>query len=261
MAPTPPPRNLNAKKVRLFKPLFCHFYIPALGQIGECSVSVAYSDGLSEHIEYLAAGLAVFCLAQVGDDGGAAFDCHLDFKGDLLTAVNERLSHGEGVSGFDFTWHVTDFCGHGREVHVGEYDAGAVRIPGRDFAVLVEPVSGALAGGVAVEASVGFYSVELYFVFNFGALDAENTCDFAAVQVECYGRIVVAYRECRFERDFLDGDFSDAAGTCHCRRAGRGLGTVLTDAERERISGGSDVGNLETRLGAVIPADSGVGII
>jgi hypothetical protein len=33
------------------------------------------------------------------------------------------LSHGECISGFDFTWHVTDFCGHGREVHVGKHDA------------------------------------------------------------------------------------------------------------------------------------------
>lgn len=98
MAPTPPPRNLNAKKVRLFKPLFCHFDIHALGQIGECSVSVAYSNGLSERIEYLAAGLAVFCLAQVGDDGGAAFDCYRDFEGDLLASVNEGLPYGERIA-------------------------------------------------------------------------------------------------------------------------------------------------------------------
>lgn len=231
MAPTPPPRNLNAKKVRLFKPLFHHFHIHALGQIGQSAVGVADSDGLAEHVEYLASGLAVFCLAQVGDDGGAAFDCYLDFKGDLLTAVNERLSHGECISGFDFTWHVTDFCGHGREVHVGEHDARAVRIPGRDFAVLVEPVPGAFAGRFAVEASVGFHSVEFYFVFNFGSLDAEDACDFAAVQVDRYGRIVVAYWERCLKCDFLDGDFSDAAGTCHCRRTGRGFGTVLADAE------------------------------
>lgn len=191
MAPTPPPRNLNAKKVRLFKPLLRHFDIHALGQIGQRAIGVAYSDGLAEHVEYLASGLAVFCLAQVGDDGGAAFDCYLDFKGNLLAAVNERLFYGECISGFDFTWHVADFGGYGDKVHVGEYDAGAVRVPGRDFAVLVEPMAGAFTGCFAVEASVGFHSVEFYFVFNFGALDAENTCDFAAVQVECLVSIVV----------------------------------------------------------------------
>ena len=179
----------------------------------------------------------------------------------MLTAVNERLSHGEVVSGFDFTWHVADFRGHGREVHVGEHDAGAVRVPGDNFAGFVEPVAGAFTGSIAVEFAIRFYAVEFHFVFNFGALDAENTCDFAAVQVECYGRIAVAYWERCLKCDFLDGDFCDAAGTCLCRRAGRGLGAVLADAERERFAGGSDVGNLETRLGAVIPADSGVGII
>lgn len=197
---------------------------------------------------------------QVGDDGGATFDCYLDFKGDLLAAVNERLFYGECISGFDFTWHVANFRGHGREVHVGEYDARAVRVPGRNFAVLVEPMSGAFAGRFAVEASVGFHSVEFYFVFNFGSLDAENTCDFAAVQVECYGRITIANRERCLKCDFLDSDFDRAAG-CGFRRTGRGLGTVLTDAEGERVTRGSYVGNLEPCLGTVIPADSGVGII
>jgi len=98
MAPTPPPRNLNAKKVRLFKPLFCHFHIHALGQIGECSVSVADSDGLAEYVEYLASGLAVSCLLKVGDDGGAAFDCYRDFEGDLLASVNEGLPYGERIA-------------------------------------------------------------------------------------------------------------------------------------------------------------------
>ena len=261
MAPTPLPRNLNAKKVRLFKPLLHHFDIHALGQVGEFTGCVSGAYGFAEHVEYLASGLAVFCLAQVGDDGGATFDCHLDFKGNLLAAVNERLFYGECISGFDFTWHVTDFRGHGREVHVGEHDAGAVRVPGDNFAVLVEPVAGAFTGSIAVEFAIRFYAVEFHFVFNFGALDAENTCDFAAVQVECYGRIAVAYWERCLKCDFLDGDFCDAAGTCLCRRAGRGLGAVLADAERERFAGGSDVGNLETCLGAVIPADGGVGII
>ena len=98
MALTPPPRNLNAKKVRLFKPLLHHFDIHALGQIGECSVSVAYSDGLAEYVEYLASGLAVSCLLKVGDDGGATFNCHLDFEGDLLASVNEGLPYGERIA-------------------------------------------------------------------------------------------------------------------------------------------------------------------
>lgn len=200
-------------------------------------------------------------LLDIADNGGAAFDCHLDFEGDLLAPVNESLPYGEGVPALDLVRHVADFRGHGREVHVGEHNAGAVRVPGCDFAILVEPVAGAFAGRLAVERSVGFYAVEFYFVFDFGPLDAENACDFAAVQVERYGCIVVAYRECRFERDFLDRDFSDAAGTCRCRRTGRGLGTVLADAERERLSGCPDAGDFQSRLGTVVPADSGVGVI
>ena len=199
-------------------------------------------------------------LLYIADDGGAAFDCHLDFEGDLLAPVNESLLYGEGVSGIDFTWHVADFRGHGREVHVGEHNAGAVRVPGDNFAAIVEPVSGTFAGRLAVERSVGFYAIEFYFVFNFGPLDSEDARNFIAVQVERHGRIVVAYRECRFERDFLDRDFDRTAG-CGFRRTGRRLGAVLADAERERFSGRPDVGDFQSRLGTVIPADSGVGII
>ncbi len=149
--------------------LFRHFDIHALGQIGQSAVGVADSDGLAEHVEYLASGLAVSCLLKVGDD---AFDCYRYFEGDLLTAVNERLSHGEGVSGFDFTWHVADFCGHGRKVYVGEHDAGAVRVPGDNLAVFIKPMSGPFACGAAVERSIGFHSVECCFVANFVLLDA-----------------------------------------------------------------------------------------
>ena len=242
--------------------LFHDFHVHALGQVRHFAGSVPGAYGLAENVEDSASRIAVLGVYQVRDDlrGTLFVYRYLDFKGDLLAAVNERLLYGEGVSSFDFTWHVADFRGHGREVHVGEHDAGAVRVPGDNFAGFVEPVSGAFAGRFAVEAAVGFHSVEFYFIFNFGALDAENTCDFAAVQVECYGRITIANRECCFERDFLNGDFDGAAG-CGFRRTGRRLGTVLADAERERFAGGSDVGNFESRLGAVIPADSGVGII
>ena len=240
--------------------LLHHFHIHALGQIGQCAVSVADSDGLAEHIEYLASGLAVSCLLKVTNDGGVSAYRYLDFEGDLLASVNEGLPHSECISTRDLARHVADFRGHGREIHIGEYDARTVRVPGDNFSVGVEPVSGTFAGRFAVEASVGFHSVEFYFVFNFGALDAENTCDFAAVQVERYGGIVVANRESRFERDFLDRDFDRAAG-CGFRRTGRGLGTVFADAEGERFAGSPDVGNLEARLGTVIPADGRVGVI
>ena len=170
-------------------PLF-YFHVNALGQVGEGSVGVARPYGLAEHVEYPVPGLAVASFLYIADDGGTAFDRHLDFEGDLLAPVNESLPYGEGVSGIDFTWHVADFRGHGRE-----------------------PMSGAFAGRLVVERSVGFYTIEFYFVFNFGPLDSEDARNFIAVQVERYGRIVVAYRECRFERDFLDRDFSDAAGT------------------------------------------------
>ena len=115
--------------------LFHDFHVHALGQIRHFAGSVPGAYGLSEHVEYHVPGLAVFCLAQVGDDCGASFDCHLDFEGDLLASVNESLLYGERIAGLDLVWHVADFGGHGREVHVGEHDARAVRVPSDDFAV------------------------------------------------------------------------------------------------------------------------------
>lgn len=78
--------------------LLSDFYIHALGQIGQSAVGVADSDGLAEHVEYLASGLAVSRLLKVGDDCGAAFDCYLDFEGDLLASVNEGLPYGERIA-------------------------------------------------------------------------------------------------------------------------------------------------------------------
>ncbi len=100
------------------------------------------------------------CLLKVGDDGGATFDCHLDFEGDLLASVNESLLYGERIAGLDLVWHVADFRGHGDKIYVGENDTCAVRIPSDDFAVCVKPMSGPFAGGAAIERSVGFHSVE-----------------------------------------------------------------------------------------------------
>ena len=152
------------------------------------------------------------------------------------------------------------FGGHACEIYVGKHDACAVRVPGDDFSVGVEPVSGAFAGSAAVERSVGVHSVEFYFVFNFGSLDAENTCDFAAVQVEGHVAVVAVYRERCLKCDFLDSDFDRAAG-CGFRRTGRGLGAVFADAEGERFTGRSDVGNLESRFGTIVPSDCGVGLV
>ena len=167
---------------------------------------------MAEYVEDSASGFAMLGFFEIGNDGGPFADVYRDFEGNLLVAVNQRLPYGECVSIRDLVRHVANFRGHGREVHVGEHDAGAVRVPGDNFAGFVEPMPGAFAGRFAVEASVGFHSVECCFVANFVLLDAENTCDFAAVQVECYGRITIANRECCFECDFLDSDFDGAAG-------------------------------------------------
>lgn len=259
---------LKIKKPTSSRPVSCltgiillhDFDIHAFRQIRQGTGCASLTHGFAENVEDSASGFAVSCLLKVTNDGGVSAYRYLDFKSDLLAPVNEGLPHSECISTRDLVRHVADFRGHGREVHVGEHDAGAVRVPGNDFSGFVEPVSGAFAGRFAVEASVGFYAVEFYFVFNFGALDAENTCDFAAVQVERYGCITVANRESRFERDFLNRDFDRAAG-CGFRRTGRGLGTVFADAEGERFAGSPDVGDFQSRLGAVIPTDGRVGVI
>ena len=155
-----------------FFDLLHHFHVNSFRQIRQSAVRVALSDGLSERVENHVPGLAAARFLDIADDGRAAFDCHLDFEGDLLAPINERLPYDKGISGFDFVRHVAYFCGHGRKVHVGEYVAAADRVPGDDLAVLVKPVSGAFAGGAAVECSVGFHSVEFYFVFDFSPLDA-----------------------------------------------------------------------------------------
>ena len=151
-----------------FDVLLNHFYVCAFRQVGQGAVRIALPDGFAERIENHVPGPAAARFLDIADDGRAAFDRDLDFKCDLLAPINERLLYDKGISGFDFVRHVSDFCGHGRKVHIGEYDAGAVRVPGNDFAVLVKPVSGAFAGGAAVERAVGFHAVEL-----------DLACDFA----------------------------------------------------------------------------------
>ena len=259
---------LKIKKPTSSRPVSCltgiillhDFDIHAFRQIRQGTGCASLTHGFAENVEDSASGLAVSRLLKVANDGGVSVYRYLDFKSDLLASVNEGLPHSECISALDLVRHVPDICCHGRKIDVGENDARSFRIPDGDFSVGVEPVPGAFAGRFAVEASVGFYAVEFYFVFNFGALDAENACDFAAVQVECYGRITVANRESRVERDLLDRVLDRAAG-CGFRRTGRGLRAVLADAEGERFAGSPDVGDFQSRLGAVIPADSGVGVI
>ena len=78
--------------------LFHDFHVHALGQIRHFAGSVPGAYGLAENVEDSASRIAVSCLLKVGDDGGAAFDYYLDFKGDLLTAVNEGLPYGERIA-------------------------------------------------------------------------------------------------------------------------------------------------------------------
>ena len=60
-----------------------------------------------------------------------------------------------------------DFRCHVRKVNVGVNYAGAVWIPGDDVSVFIKPMTGAFAGGAAVECTVGFHAVELGFACDF----------------------------------------------------------------------------------------------
>lgn len=207
------------EKPRQIESLFHNFYVNALGQIGQGACRRARAYGLTENVEDSASRFSVFRFFEVRYDGGLFADGNRDFEGHLVVAVNQGLLHGVGIPVLDLVGHVANLCGHACEVHIGENDARSVRVPGDDFSVCIEPVSGAFAGGAAVERTVGFYTVECCLALYFARADAQCLGDVAPLQVESHGAVIAAYRERNVECDFLYLEFGGAAGTRRVLRA------------------------------------------